>query len=65
MQVSGSFLESRTAKIDAPAVSQRRSTLLSVAFARASAIGLPSPASFSHSHNKWQQRSHERNWLQI
>ena len=87
MQVSGSFLESRTAKIDAPVVctqdstrrlqeiysnrtgclelamimpvrtSQRRSTLLSVAFARASAIGLPSPASFSHSHNKWRGSS--------
>jgi hypothetical protein len=76
-QVTGSFLESSTAKMDAPAVctqkritkmmmmigrgsllrrlelqwsgddctSQRRSTLLSAAFARASAIGLPSPAS--------------------
>lgn len=48
MQVSGSFLESRTAKMDAPAVSQRRSTLKSVAFACASAIGLPGPASFNH-----------------
>ena len=37
--------------------SQRSSTLLSVAFARASATGLPSPASFSHSHNKWRGSS--------
>ena len=37
--------------------SQRRSTLMSAAFARASAIGLPSPASY-FSSQPWCQRSH-------